>query len=535
MDKQRIQELIHNAQFDDAKRDIIQLEDKYGASDVDIITMKASIAVAENNLEEAKRVLLGGLNLAPDDDDILYNLGYVYMLLEDYQQSNYYFEQLLIHSKDNELLNEVDQLVMKNKQHMLKNHPLVSIVILAYNKLDYTKLCIESIFKYTNHLNYELIAVNNGSTDGTKEYFDSLPNVRALHLEENVGVSNGFNEGMKIAKGKYTACVCNDFIFTPRWLDNLLTCIESDESIGYVSPGASLISNYQQINGTYSNIEEMFQFAEKYNVSDPRKWEERIRLMPCVLMVRTELLKKIGYYDPAFYFGEFADDDISFRIRRAGYKLVFCKDTFTYHFGSVTVRDDQVNNNSMEISREIFRKKYNLDSWQDAVFKPVLLNELSVKLSMSEASILGINSKCGGNPLQLKNMLKEKGVQHICVTNYCIDEKYIEDIKTVSDVYLYGDVDQIKQKVDYSKFDYIFSEIDIDQLKRNPNVIEDIGYLLKQEGQLALSLTYQTFNETEIIADIQSIQKIGLRVTFHSVIHRSPSEYDLILVARKDV
>lgn len=535
MEKQRVRELIQNGNIIQAKRELLNIEQKESVSDdIELLTMKASIAVAENNLRDAENYLLEGLLFDPHHDDVLFNLGYLYNLLGDYIQSNYYFKEVLIHSTDQELRDLIDQFLIENKQQNETEMPLVSIVILAYNKLEYTKLCIESILKYTSNINYELIAVNNGSTDGTKEYFDSLPSVRSLHLEQNVGVSNGFNEGMKMARGKYTASVCNDFIFTPRWLENLLICIESDETIGYVSPGASTISNLQQINGVYNNLEEMLEFAEKYNHSDPRKWEERVRLLPCVLMVRTELLKQIDYYDPRFYYGEFADDDISFRIRRAGYKLVYCKDTFTYHFGSVTVRDDQINNNSMNVSRDIFIEKYNMDSWSDAVFNPILLNEFSVKLSTNDVSILGVNTKCGGNPLQLKNMLREKGIENVNITNYCVDKKYLEDILTVSDQVIQAEIDQVEMKLNGKSFDYIIFEADTIDLNNNPQSIKQLIALLNHGGQLALSISYYDFNESIMNKHIALLKLQGIAFTYYKAIEFSSNKVELEIIVRKD-
>lgn len=537
MKKQRIQDYIQMGNLDEAKRLITELEQISPlVGDVEIYTIKASIAVAENNLQEAENYLLEGLHINSEYDDLLFNLGYIYKLRHNFMQSNYYFGKALVVTQDNELINLIEELINENRHQIsLTEKPLVSIVVLAYNKLEYTKLCVESILKYTENINYELILVNNGSTDMTREYFDSLPMVKPLHLIKNVGVVNGFNEGMKIAEGKYTACVCNDFIFTPRWLENLLICIESDERIGYVSPGASSISNLQQINGEYTNIDEMLQFAERYNHSDPRKWEERVRLLPCVLMVKTELLKQIDYYDPRFYYGEFSDDDISFRIRRAGYKLVYCKDTFTYHFGSVTVRDDQINNNSMSISRDIFIEKFNLDSWTDAIFNPGLLNEFSVKLSSTNASILGVNTKCGGNPLQLKNMLKEKGLQDINITNYCLDKRYLEDIITVSDHYIQGDMDHIEVDLKDKNFDYIIFESNSNNLNNYPQILGQLIALLNRGGQLAISLCYFDFDESIMNKHISLLNMKGTTITYYKVAEGNSSEVVLNIIVRKDV
>lgn len=538
MEKQQIQELIEIGKISDAKRLLSEFEQKSNeGEDIELYTIRASIAVAENNLQEAEGYLLEGLLIDSEYVDLLFNLGYIHKLRHNLVQSNYYFGQALRVASEAELVNIIEDFIEDNRHvSSLTERPLVSIVVLAYNKLSYTKLCVESILEYTQNVSYELILVNNGSTDETKQYFDSLPSVKPLHLIKNVGVSNGFNEGMKVAEGKYTACVCNDFIFTPRWLENLLICIESDERIGYVSPGASTISNLQQINGEYNNIEEMIQFAERYNHSDPRKWEERVRLLPCVLMVRTELLRDIGYYDPGFYYGEFADDDISFRIRRAGYKLIYCKDTFTYHFGSVTVRDDQINNNSMSISRNIFIEKYNLDSWVDAAFNPRLLNQVSVKLSCTNASILGVNTKCGANPLQLKNMLREKGISDVHITNYCLDQKYLQDIMTVSDHYIIGEIDHIDIKLQAKSFDYIIFEYDSIKLNDHPLVIERLSSKLNHGGQLALCLSYTEFNETIMNRDIELLQNTGLTISYYKVTGKDNSSgVELEIILRRDV
>lgn len=67
-------------------------------------------------------------------------------------------------------------------------------------------------------MDYELILVNNGSNDGTKEYFESISGAKVINLKYNLHLVKGFNIGLMAAEGKYCAAVCNDFIFTPNWL-----------------------------------------------------------------------------------------------------------------------------------------------------------------------------------------------------------------------------------------------------------------------------------------------------------------------------
>ena len=84
----------------------------------------------------------------------------------------------------------------------------LSIITLTYNKLKYTKKYVESLFKYTK--DFELIIVDNGSTDGTREYLKSLDNIKLILNDENVGFSKGNNQGLEIAEGEYIAFLNND-------------------------------------------------------------------------------------------------------------------------------------------------------------------------------------------------------------------------------------------------------------------------------------------------------------------------------------
>lgn len=536
MNKSQISELIGRGNFPEASIMIAQYEHTYGL-DEEICSMNAAIAVYEGKLNEAEQWIKRGIAINPDFVDLIYNMGYVQQQLNKPSVALRHYERAAKKSDNDDVKALINDRIKECEELLAQTPaPLVSIVVLAYNKIDYTKMCIESIYKYTSHIDFEFITVNNASSDETEDYFDALPdNARPIHLAQNRGVVGGFNAGIEAARGQYTACVCNDFIFTPRWLDNLLTCIESDPTIGYVSPGASYISNYQQINGKYNNIGEMLEFAEQYNHSDPRKWEQRMRLMPCVLMVRTRLLQEIGGYDPAFYYGEFADDDISFRIRRAGYKLVFCRDTFTYHFGSVTVRQDQVENNSMQVSRNIFKEKYNLDSWADAGYNPDLLGALSMTLSQTSTNILGIHTKCGSNPLQLMNMLKERSVQEVRITNYCMDERFYTDLVTVSDHVVTGALSELKKKLHGTSWEYVILELTEQEWSNWPDQVAHLSECLSTGGQLALSLNFAGPDQERMRQIARFIADNGFQVHHSASMKNIIAGYDLLITARKGV
>ena len=106
---------------------------------------------------------------------------------------------------------------------------MTSIVILTYNKLNYTKKCIESIRKYTCKESYEIIVVDNASTDGTIEWLKTQSDIITIFNKENLGFPKGCNQGIKIAKGDEVLLLNNDVIVTPKWLINLLEALYSSE------------------------------------------------------------------------------------------------------------------------------------------------------------------------------------------------------------------------------------------------------------------------------------------------------------------
>ena len=105
--------------------------------------------------------------------------------------------------------------------------PKVSLITLCYNQLENaTKPLLKSLYEYTNPELFELIIVDNASSDGTKEFLDEYKetknNVTVIHNDENFGYAKGNNIGLKVAKGDYIFLLNNDLLFTPNWLEKFV-------------------------------------------------------------------------------------------------------------------------------------------------------------------------------------------------------------------------------------------------------------------------------------------------------------------------
>lgn len=213
-----------------------------------------------------------------------------------------------------------------------------SIVILSYNTLDYTRLCVESIRKHTQPGSYEIIIVDNASQDGSTDWLKKQPDLRCIYNTENQGFPKGCNQGMAIAEGTELLLLNSDTIVTPHWLEQLQKALYSGEKVGAVSCVTNVCSNNQSIDVPYETTSGILPFAEAYNKSDPEKWERRLRLVGFCFLLKRSIVEKIGGLDEVFTPGNFEDDDYSLRIIAAGYELLLCRDTFIHHFGSMSFK-----------------------------------------------------------------------------------------------------------------------------------------------------------------------------------------------------
>ena len=219
---------------------------------------------------------------------------------------------------------------------MTKN--MTSIIILSYNTLELTRMCLESIRAHTPE-KYEIIVVDNASADGSLEYLREQADVRLIENKENMGFPKGCNQGLALAEGDSLLLLNSDTVVTEHWLENLKKGLYSDEKVGAVSCLASSASNGQQITVAYgTDMAAMQAFAAGFNHSDPAKWEERAHLVGFCYLFKRAVYEIIGGLDERFTPGNFEDNDYSLRILEAGFSLLLLKDTFIHHWGSSSFR-----------------------------------------------------------------------------------------------------------------------------------------------------------------------------------------------------
>ena len=275
---------------------------------------------------------------------------YVYMSNDDEEFMNYVKiclnntdhlksgEECLTFAKENDWQKRYELFSIACKQTV----PMTSIIVLTYNNLDLNKACIQSILINTAYPNYELIIVDNQSTDGTREYLEEIqkrnyPQVKIIFNHENAGFAGGNNIGMKEAHGKYILLLNNDTVVTRGWVTNLVKHLENDNSYGMCGAVTNSIGNEAMIRVRYTNESEMHKFAYLYSFKHMNQlYLDVDRLAMFCTLIRRSIIEQYGGLDEQYKIGMFEDDDYAQVVMNAGYNMVIAEDSFVHHVNNAS-------------------------------------------------------------------------------------------------------------------------------------------------------------------------------------------------------
>ncbi len=247
--------------------------------------------------------------------------------------------------------------------------PKISIIVVTFNNLEYTKLCLESITKNTGYPNYEIIIVDNDSCDGTLEFIEKYKinqnNIIIINNNKNLGFAVANNLGVNVSNGNYLVFLNNDTIVTPGWLHRLYQHLVKNPSVGMVGPVTNAIGNEAKIEVDYTKLEDINYFAvrraEKYaGIS----FTIRVLALYCCMISR-ELFVRLGGLDERYHVGMFEDDDLALKIEREGLNLICAEDVFIHHFHGISFKQlgDQENKRIFYENKMKFEKKWGV-IWQ---------------------------------------------------------------------------------------------------------------------------------------------------------------------------
>ena len=217
----------------------------------------------------------------------------------------------------------------------------LGIVICNFNKVDYLKGCLETLYKSNfENLSYTVVVVDNASTDESVNFIkDNYKEVVLLENEVNTGGSGGFDKGIKYSiekEYKYVALLDNDILLEENTILNLVKYIKENPKVGVVGSKICTMDNPKVLQEMGSFID----FDEKFNIETPLKSHLDNDELPdvvvcdyvpaCCLITTNEVLKKVGSFNTD-HFIYWDDMDWCTRVKKAGFEIHAINNSRVFH------------------------------------------------------------------------------------------------------------------------------------------------------------------------------------------------------------
>lgn len=241
--------------------------------------------------------------------------------------------------------------------------PKVSIVIPAHNKVEVTYLALCSLLVAPNQASFEVIVVDDGSTDQTATLETLVSGITVLHNPEPQRFIRACNAGAAEARGEYIVLLNNDVEVTTGWLDELLAVFDRFENVGLA--GSKLLypdGRLQDAGGIIWGSGNPWNYGNRQNPEEPRFCYARQAdyLSGAAMMVPKSVWTAVGglssYLEPMY----FEDTDFAFKVREAGYSTWFVPSSVVYHYEGMTSGTDVSSGfkRYQEVNRPKFKRRW---------------------------------------------------------------------------------------------------------------------------------------------------------------------------------
>ena len=220
-----------------------------------------------------------------------------------------------------------------------------SIIIPCFNNIAFTEDCLNSIFRNTK--DFELVLINNGSSDSTKSYFEQILikhlDTKIITFEKNMGFARAVNEGITAATGEYLIVLNNDTLVGPNWALRLMNTLlmirklKKDSSFCFIGPVSNNASGIQSADVDVKTITDMDKFCNDFAKEKAGPPNFTHFLSGFCFMFPKSIIPNIVLFDVNYKIGGFEDNDFFLNATLKGYKCIVDNATFVFHHGQQTL------------------------------------------------------------------------------------------------------------------------------------------------------------------------------------------------------
>ena len=221
--------------------------------------------------------------------------------------------------------------------------PEVSIVIPVYNQIRSTLSCIESVVRHQSRVSFEIVVVDDCSTDVTVTACKSIPELVVVEKDKNSGFIDSCNRGARVARGKKVVFLNNDTYVLPQWLDSLVETFTSHPSVGLV--GSQLLypdGTLQEAGGIIWSDGNAWNYGRNQNAAlgEFNYLRDVDFCSGASIMLDRDLFLHLGGFDSHYAPAYCEDVDLAFKIRKNGLRVVYQPFSRLIHFEGVSSGTD---------------------------------------------------------------------------------------------------------------------------------------------------------------------------------------------------
>jgi GT2 family glycosyltransferase/glycosyltransferase involved in cell wall biosynthesis len=243
--------------------------------------------------------------------------------------------------------------------------PLASIVVVTWNNLALTERCLASVLADGSWPRFEVIVVDNASSDGTPARLRDLAardaRIRLVCNDENRGFAAANNQGIAAARGDFLVLLNNDTEVTRGWLARLLRALEADDRLGLVGPVTNSVWNEARQEVRSADLARLPEFAERWAAGHLGKLYPIKMLAMFCIATRRAVVDRVGPLDERFRIGMLEDDDYSHRVRLAGYRIACLEEAFVLHAGQASFKRVSEKEALQAENQSRFEEKWNTE------------------------------------------------------------------------------------------------------------------------------------------------------------------------------
>jgi len=214
-----------------------------------------------------------------------------------------------------------------------QQHHRASLIVVNYNGLRFLRECILSLLS-SNHSDFEIILVDNGSTDGSIDSLGALtqnPQIQLVRLRENIGYGRACNLGAEKASGETLAFLNNDLLFSPDWLGLLISAFQGDPTVGAVQPKLALRDKPEWLDAAGGFIDIFGCAHERRGLSNAyRQSEEIFYAKGAAILIPSRLFSQLGGFDEDFFL-YYEETDLCWRIWLSGHRVLLVPGSTILH------------------------------------------------------------------------------------------------------------------------------------------------------------------------------------------------------------